>query len=151
MVFQEFRLVPHLSAFDNVALPLRIAGAPERDISKPVRDMLAVDVTGPKAFEQAAGFLRIRDSAQGAKVPVLQAPPLARALYAHCDVDQEVPARLFGAVAQVLPLHPREGHGSLGEEALILGGAVGNLIDRVRIGEVIDFVDVYWGRYHWPA
>ena len=35
--------------------------------------------------------------------------------------------------------------------ALILGGAVGNVIDRVRLGEVIDFLDVYWGAYHWPA
>ena len=35
--------------------------------------------------------------------------------------------------------------------ALILGGAVGNLIDRFRLGEVIDFVDVYWRNYHWPA
>ena len=33
----------------------------------------------------------------------------------------------------------------------ILGGAVGNLIDRVFYGEVIDFVDVYWRNYHWPA
>ena len=32
----------------------------------------------------------------------LQAPPLARALYAHTEVDQEIPARLFSAVAQVL-------------------------------------------------
>lgn len=35
--------------------------------------------------------------------------------------------------------------------ALILGGAVGNLIDRIRLGEVIDFVDVYWRGHHWPA
>ena len=35
--------------------------------------------------------------------------------------------------------------------ALILGGAVGNLIDRVRLGDVVDFIDVYWGHYHWPA
>jgi signal peptidase II len=35
--------------------------------------------------------------------------------------------------------------------ALILSGAVGNLIDRVRLGEVIDFLDVYWKSYHWPA
>jgi hypothetical protein len=35
-------------------------------------------------------------------VPVLQAPPLARALYAHTEVDQEIPAALFAAVAQVL-------------------------------------------------
>ena len=40
VVFQEFRLVPHLSAFDNVALPLRVAGVSERDIAKPVADML---------------------------------------------------------------------------------------------------------------
>ena len=35
--------------------------------------------------------------------------------------------------------------------SLILSGAVGNLIDRVRFGEVIDFLDVYLGSYHWPA
>jgi len=35
--------------------------------------------------------------------------------------------------------------------SLILTGAVGNLFDRVRLGEVVDFIDVYWGRYHWPA
>jgi len=35
--------------------------------------------------------------------------------------------------------------------ALILGGAVGNLIDRVRFGEVVDFLDVYIGAHHWPA
>jgi signal peptidase II len=35
--------------------------------------------------------------------------------------------------------------------SLILGGAIGNLIDRVRFREVVDFVDVFWGPYHWPA
>jgi len=35
--------------------------------------------------------------------------------------------------------------------ALILGGAVGNLIDRLRLGHVIDFLDVYWRNHHWPA
>lgn len=45
---------------------------------------------------------RIRDLAQQHQVPVLQAPPLARALYAHCEIDQEIPARLFSVVAQVL-------------------------------------------------
>ncbi|NGZ03848.1 MAG: signal peptidase II [Nitrospira sp. WS238] len=33
----------------------------------------------------------------------------------------------------------------------ILGGAIGNLIDRLRFGEVIDFLDVYIETYHWPA
>jgi len=35
--------------------------------------------------------------------------------------------------------------------ALILGGAIGNMIDRIRLGEVIDFVDVHWYTHHWPA
>ena len=35
--------------------------------------------------------------------------------------------------------------------SLILSGAAGNLIDRVRFGEVVDFIDVYIGSYHWPA
>lgn len=35
--------------------------------------------------------------------------------------------------------------------AFIFGGAVGNLIDRGRFGAVVDFVDVHWRGYHWPA
>lgn len=34
---------------------------------------------------------------------------------------------------------------------LIAGGAVGNLIDRLRFGSVVDFLDFYIGSYHWPA
>jgi signal peptidase II len=35
--------------------------------------------------------------------------------------------------------------------SMVLGGAVGNLIDRLRLGEVIDFLDVHWFQHHWPA
>ncbi|WP_457670799.1 signal peptidase II [Thiolapillus sp.] len=34
---------------------------------------------------------------------------------------------------------------------MILGGALGNLIDRVRLGKVVDFLDFYWREWHWPA
>jgi cell division transport system ATP-binding protein len=40
VVFQDFRLIPHLSAFDNVSLPLRVSGVAESDLKKPVCNML---------------------------------------------------------------------------------------------------------------
>lgn len=40
VVFQDFRLVPHLSAFDNIALPLRLSGVTEAELRQPVADML---------------------------------------------------------------------------------------------------------------
>ena len=45
------------------------------------------------------------------------------------------------------------GGGWIGRTAigLIFGGAVGNLIDRARFGAVVDFVDVHWRGWHWPA
>lgn len=35
--------------------------------------------------------------------------------------------------------------------SFILGGAIGNVIDRIRYGSVVDFLDVYFKTYHWPA
>lgn len=35
--------------------------------------------------------------------------------------------------------------------ALIFGGAIGNLVDRLRFGVVVDFLDLYIGNWHWPA
>lgn len=49
-----------------------------------------------------------------------------------------------------LRLKENDGRMTLGL-SLILGGALGNLIDRVRFQEVVDFLDLFWGRYHWPA
>ncbi|MEE4252546.1 MAG: signal peptidase II, partial [Desulfuromusa sp.] len=46
---------------------------------------------------------------------------------------------------------PSEKHWQHLALGLILSGALGNLIDRIRFGEVIDFLDVHWYNYHWPA
>ncbi len=35
--------------------------------------------------------------------------------------------------------------------SLVLSGAIGNLIDRIRLGYVVDFLDFFWGVYHYPA
>ncbi len=47
-------------------------------------------------------------------------------------------------------LPEREWQPALGY-SLIMTGALGNLLDRVRLGVVVDFLDFCWGRYHWPA
>jgi flagellar biosynthetic protein FlhB len=61
-------------------------------------------MAAPRVVAKGADLiaLRIRDLAQGSQVPVLEAPVLARALYAHAELDREIPAALFAAVAQVL-------------------------------------------------
>ena len=61
-------------------------------------------MSAPRVIAKGADLiaLRIRDVAKEHKVPVLQSPMLARALYAHTELDQEVPAALYTAVAQVL-------------------------------------------------
>lgn len=61
-------------------------------------------MAAPQVVAKGADLLalKIRDLAKDAKVPVLQSPMLARALYAHAELDREIPAALFGAVAQVL-------------------------------------------------
>jgi flagellar biosynthetic protein FlhB len=61
-------------------------------------------MAAPRVVAKGADLLamKIRDVAREHQVPVLQAAPLARALYAHAEIDREIPAALFGAVAQVL-------------------------------------------------
>jgi signal peptidase II len=57
-------------------------------------------------------------------------------------------AVLARVALRVLPTGGRLGRLAIG---LIFGGAVGNLIDRARFGAVVDFVDVHWRGWHWPA
>ncbi|MBX3620487.1 MAG: EscU/YscU/HrcU family type III secretion system export apparatus switch protein [Rhizobacter sp.] len=61
-------------------------------------------MAAPRVVAKGADLMafKIRDTAKSAQVPVLQAPVLARALYAHAEIDREIPAALFAAVAQVL-------------------------------------------------
>ncbi len=58
----------------------------------------------PQVIAKGADLLafKIREIAKNHGVPVLESPVLARALYAHAELDREIPAPLFGAVAQVL-------------------------------------------------
>ncbi|WP_440997273.1 signal peptidase II [Arhodomonas sp. SL1] len=58
-----------------------------------------------------------------------------------------VSAYLIWWLRRVLP-GERLVAGALG---LILGGALGNVIDRLRLGHVVDFIDLHAGGWHWPA
>jgi signal peptidase II len=57
----------------------------------------------------------------------------------------------LGALIGFVRRTPPGARGLLAALGGILGGAVGNLICRLRFGEVIDFLDVHWGDLHWPA
>ncbi len=54
-------------------------------------------------------------------------------------------------IGMMLRRLPESEKGLITALTFILGGAIGNLVDRVVYGEVIDFLDFYWSRFHWPA
>ncbi len=56
----------------------------------------------------------------------------------------------MGAVLAYIAYLPCRGAAPVGL-GLILGGAIGNLIDRARLGYVVDFLDLYWRNHHWPT
>ena len=57
----------------------------------------------------------------------------------------------IGLIGMMLRRLPEGEKGLITALTFILGGAIGNLIDRVVYGEVIDFLDFYWRQFHWPA
>lgn len=61
-------------------------------------------MSAPKVVAKGAGLvaLRIRELGEENRIPLLEAPPLARALYRHADIGQQIPGTLYAAVAEVL-------------------------------------------------
>lgn len=61
-------------------------------------------MSAPKVVAKGAGLvaLRIREIGAENNVPTLEAPPLARALYRHAEIGQQIPGQLYAAVAEVL-------------------------------------------------
>ncbi|OEU67520.1 MAG: signal peptidase II [Desulfovibrio sp. S3730MH75] len=57
----------------------------------------------------------------------------------------------LSAIAMLLKSTNKKDSFAISGLGLILGGAVGNLIDRILYGEVTDFLDIYVGTHHWPA
>ena len=57
----------------------------------------------------------------------------------------------IGFIGMMLRRLPESEKGLITALTFIMGGAIGNLVDRVIYGEVIDFLDFYWFQFHWPA
>jgi flagellar biosynthetic protein FlhB len=88
-----------------------MSAVPKADVivTNPTRFAVALvyregEMRAPKVVAKGSYLLaqRIRELGEENNVPILRTPPLARALYKHAELDQEIPAALFAAVAEVL-------------------------------------------------
>lgn len=84
-------------------------------------------------FNKGAAFSFLAD-AQGWQTPLLLVFAVIASIVVSVLLVRSPDKRLFAAGL-----------------SLILGGAVGNVIDRLRFGHVVDFVDLHAGGWHWPA
>jgi cell division transport system ATP-binding protein len=95
VVFQDFRLVPHLSAYDNVALPLRVAGYDESEIDAAVSEMLSWVGLGDRADAKPATLSGGEQQRVAIARSVIDRPELLVADEPTGNVDPEMAKRLL--------------------------------------------------------
>jgi cell division transport system ATP-binding protein len=95
VVFQDFRLIRHLSAFDNVALPLRIAGQPEAEVESSVREMLAWVGLADRASARPATLSGGEQQRVAIARAVIGRPELLVADEPTGNVDADMAARIL--------------------------------------------------------
>ena len=118
------------SAQREMARKRMMAAVPKADVvvTNPTHYAVALKyeaeaMRAPRVVAKGANLVaaRIRELAEENRVPVLEAPPLARALYRHTEIGEQIPEKLFTAVAQVLAyvfqLRRYEEHGGIAPRA----------------------------------
>ena len=95
VVFQDFRLVPHLSAFDNIALPLRVAGMSEKELQTPVAEMLDWVGIGDRASARPATLSGGEQQRVAIARAVIGRPDILVADEPTGNVDPEMAVRLL--------------------------------------------------------
>ena len=96
VVFQDFRLIRHLSAFDNVALPLRVGGAGDEEVEGPVREMLAWVGLADRASARPPTLSGGEQQRVAIARAVINRPELLVADEPTGNVDAEMANRLMG-------------------------------------------------------
>ncbi|HEX8388525.1 MAG TPA: cell division ATP-binding protein FtsE [Sphingomonas sp.] len=95
VVYQDFRLVPHLSTWDNIALPLRVAGVVEADLEQPVREMLAWVGLAERAHARPATLSGGEQQRVAIARAVINRPELLVADEPTGNVDPDMAERLL--------------------------------------------------------
>jgi signal peptidase II len=117
-------------------------------------------------LDQVSKYIVMRGMALGQSIPVIDGilqltyimnPGAAFGFLSSSSESFRIPFFLaisFLAITVVLVFYLRSARGNLLLQiglSLVLGGAVGNLIDRLRFHKVVDFIDLYFRQFHWPA
>ena len=136
VVFQDFRLVRHLSAFDNVALPLRISGATEEQVEGPVREMLAWVGLADRASARPPTLSGGEQQRVAIARAVINRPDLLVADEPTGNVDSEMAQRLMHLFAALNRLGTTVVVAT--HDVGLIGATPGARIIRLEHGSIVD-------------